>query len=543
MTAADLVIRNARVHTVDPSLPRAEAIAVRGERIIWVGDDDVDEHVGPATEVIDAGGALVLPGIVDAHNHVRLGSDAGAVQLAGATSLEEVHRRIRSWLAEHPDAEWVEAEGLNYAAIPGGRMPRAEDIGEDVTGGRPATMFTYDVHNLVLNREAMRRLGIEPGARRLPYGTPERDPATGELTGLIGDFAVMGISRDGQAALSRVLPGLSDARRYERMCRSLEMAIGFGITTIVEPQNSPDDLPLFARAREEGRLASRLIAALFHPPTTTDADLEEFAAAARVYDDDRLRAGPLKLYIDDVIEPHTAAVLEPYSTPARTTGNTFYPPEDFIDLIPKLEARGFQTFTHATGDRGIRTVLDAVQRARERNGPKDARHQIVHVELVHPDDLPRFAELGVVACMQPRHFAPDIGVDWRAAVGPEREAHAAPWRSLHERGATLAFSSDWNVAEMDPLVGMYTAMTRADLEGGGAWTTEQTLDLATTIHAYTMGSAFANFCEHDRGSITPGKYADLIVLSQDLFAIEPRAFLDTEVQLAIVGGEVARDAR
>ena len=353
----------------------------------------------------------------------------------------------------------------------------------------------------------------------------------------------MGISRAGQAALARVLPGYSDERRYERMCRSLDMAIGFGITTVVEPQNSPDDLALFARAREDGKLRSRLIAALFHPPTTTDADLDEFAATARTFDDDRLRAGPLKLYIDDVIEPHTAAVLEPYSTPPRTAGSTFYPPEEFLDLLPRLEARGFQTFTHATGDRGIRTVLDAVQRARERNGPKDARHQIVHVELVHPDDLPRFAELGVVACMQPRHFAPDIAGDWRAAVGPEREAHAAPWRGLSEHGAALAFSSDWNVAEMDPLVGMYTALTRADLDGSDAWTTEQTLDLVTTIHAYTMGSAFANFCEHDRGSITPGKYADLILLSDDLFAIEPRAFLDTRVDLAIVNGAVAHDAR
>ncbi len=236
-------------------------------------------------------------------------------------------------------------------------------------------------------------------------------------------------------------------------------------------------------------------------------------------------------------------MLEPYATPPRTRGDTFYPHDAFVELLPRLEARGFQTFTHATGDRGIRTVLDAVERAREVNGPKDARHQIVHVECVHPDDLPRFAALGVVACMQPRHFAPDVVPDWREAVGPQRERFAAPWRSLADAGATLAFSSDWNVAEMDPLVGIYTAVTRADLRGRDAWTTEQTVDLATAIRAYTMGGAFANFCEHDRGSITPGKHADLIVLSEDLFETEPAAWLEARVTATLVGGELVHDAR
>jgi hypothetical protein len=542
--AADLVLRNARVYTAEPSLPWAGAVAVRGERISWVGPDaDADEHIGAGTRLIDADGALVLPGIIDSHNHVRLGSDAGAVQLAGATTLEEVHRRISAWLGDHPDASWVEAEGLNYAAIPGGRMPNADDLDERVTRGRPAAMFTYDVHNLVLNREAMRRLAIPERDGDVPFGSVERDPRTGEPTGLIGDFAVKGISREGQAALAAVVPGYSDARRYARMLDSLDMAIGFGITTVVEPQNSLDDLPLFERARSEGQLRSRVVAALFHPPQTTDDELDAFTDAARTYDDDRFRVGPLKLYIDDVIEPHTAAMLEPYATPPTGTGNTFYPPETFVELIPKLEARGFQTFTHATGDRGIRIVLDAVQRARELHGPADVRHQIVHVECVHPDDLPRFAELGVVACMQPRHFAPDVVPDWRAAVGPQRERFAAPWRSLADAGATLAFSSDWNVAEMDPLIGIYTAVTRADLRGDGAWTTEQTVDLETAIRAYTVGGAIANHCEDDRGSLTPGRYADLIMLSDDLFSTDPLSWLEARVTLTLVGGAIAHDAR
>ena len=225
------------------------------------------------------------------------------------------------------------------------------------------------------------------------------------------------------------VPNFSADAVYRGLVRSLAMAAELGITTAVEPQNSLDDLPLFVRAREEGRLRSRVIAALFHPPGTTAEELDAFAEAKATYHDDRFRVGPIKLYIDDVIEPHTAAMLEPYANRPDTRGETFYPPEEFAELIVELERRGFQTFTHATGDRGIRTVLDAVAHARRANGPRDARHQIVHVECVHPDDLARFAELGVVACMQPRHCAPEIVADWRANVGPERWPFAWPFRS------------------------------------------------------------------------------------------------------------------
>ena len=282
---------------------------------------------------------------------------------------------------------------------------------------------------------------------------------------------------------------------------------------------------------------------MFHPPGTTAEELDAFAEAKAAHDDDRFRVGPIKLYIDDVIEPHTAAMLEPYANRPDTRGETFYPPEVFAELIVELERRGFQTFTHATGDRGIRTVLDAVAHARRVHGPRDARHQIVHVECVHPDDLTRFAELGVVACMQPRHCAPEIVADWRANVGPERWPFAWPFRSLQAAGATLAFSSDWNVAEMDPLVWLYSACTRADLDGGEAWVPEETLDLPAAIRAATLGSAFANFAEGDRGSLTPGKYADVVVLSRDVFADGPAALLDTAVDVTIVGGEVVAPPR
>ncbi|WTW93178.1 amidohydrolase [Streptomycetaceae bacterium NBC_01309] len=539
---ADLVLRGARIHTVDPDLPEAEALAVVGGRIAWIGPDTgAAAWIGPGTRVVEGEGRRVLPGFVDAHNHVRLGSDAACVQLAGARTLDAIHDRIRAWHAEHPDAAWIEGEAFDYSAIPGGRMPRAEDL-DPATGDTPAIVFSYDVHTAWLNTAALRRLGITRDSDVLPYGRVHKDEATGEPTGFIKDFAVRGLSRDGHRELRALgVPWASPDRQYGRLVRSLDDAVRFGITTVVEPQNSLDDLALFTRARAEGRLRSRIVAALFHPRGTTDADLDDFAAAAREFDDERFSVGPLKLYIDDVVEPRTAALLEPYRGCTHHRGDTFYPAEEFAGLLAELDARGFQCFVHATGDRGIRTVLDAVAHARDVNGARDARHQVVHVECLDPDDVARFRELGVVACMQPRHCAPEIagpGQDWAENVGEERWHKAWPMRSLHEAGAVLAFSSDWNVAEMDPMVGIYTAVTRRPLGGGEPWMPSETVDVATAVHGYTMGSAYANFLEHERGSLTVGKLADFVVLSRDILAADPADIPDTVCELVAVGGEI-----
>ncbi|MFJ3258020.1 amidohydrolase [Streptomyces sp. NPDC086771] len=543
---APLVLRNARIHTVDPALPEAQAMAVVDGRIAWLGpDEDARGWTGPDTHVIDAGGKLVLPGFIDAHNHVRLGSDDACVQLSGARTLDEVHARIRAWHTANPGAEWIEAEAFDYSAIPDGRMPAAADL-DPATGDVPAFVLSYDVHTAWVNTAGLRRLGIDRDHTHLPFGEAATDPATGEPTGFIKDFAVKGLSRDGHRALRELgLPWASPDRQYGRLAKSLDDAIGFGITTVVEPQNSLDDLPLFERARAEGRLKSRIVAALFHPRGTTEADLDDFAAAAHSHDDDRIRVGPLKLYIDDVVEPRTAALLEPYAGCRHHRGDTFYPPEEFAELLTKLDARGFQCFVHATGDRGIRTVLDAVERARAVNGARDARHQVVHVECLDPDDTPRFAALGVIACMQPRHSAPEVagpGKDWAENVGAGRWHKAWPLRSLHEAGAVLALSSDWNVAEMDPMVGIHTAVTRRPLGGGAPWMPQETISVETAVHGYTMGSAYANFLEDERGSLTVGKAADFVVLSRDILRAAPEDIPGTVAETVVVGGVVEHTA-
>ena len=543
--ADSLLVRNARAFTLDPSRSRAEAVCVVEGRISWVGDEaDASAHMGPETEVIDAAGATLLPGFVDAHNHVRLGSNPLEVDLAGARTLEEVQGRIRGHADAHPGFTWIEGSGFNYSVMPGGRMPTSEDL-DGLTGGRPAFVLTYDAHNAWLNREAMVAFGISRDAESLPWGSVRKDPVSGEPTGIVGDFAVMGISRAGQAALEAVLPGSAPSLQLARTLESLDMATRFGITTIVEPQNSPDDMAIFQRIRDEGRLRSRLVAAMFHPVGTTDAERDEFEAMRARFDDDRLRVGPIKLYIDDVIEPWTAAMLEPYANRPGERGATFWRPEEFADVVIEVERRGWSCHVHGTGDRGIRVALDGFEEARRANGATRARHGIVHAECLHPDDLPRFAALGVTPIMQPRHCAPEIVADWRANVGERRWRHAWAFRSLRDAGASLAFSSDWNVAEMDPMVGIYTAMTRADLDGTDAWIPEETVDLEAAIRAYTMGGASVVFSEERRGSITVGRQADLALLSEDLFAAaeaDPRRILDVRVTHTVVDGEVVHRA-
>jgi predicted amidohydrolase YtcJ len=533
----ELVLRDARIWTGDPGRPWASALLARDGRLVLVGDDAEVAAAAPAgaTE-LDGGGRLVVPGFVDSHSHIRLGSGEGAVQLAGAKTLDEVRGRIAAWLDDNPDTSWVYGEGFEYAPFPDGREPHADDL-VGATGGRPAMLLDYSVHAAWFNREALAALGASPSAPAVPYGTFEVD-AAGELTGYLHDYATSGLSRAGLAALSQVVPALSPDAQYERVRAGLRMAAGYGITTVVEPQNSLDDLALYERAEREGELRSRLVAALFHPVGTGADEVDEFERAIARTQGDRYRLGPIKLYIDDIVEPHTAAMLEPYANRPDTRGHTYYEPTAFDRLIADLDGRGLQCFVHATGDRGIRTVLDGFAHAQRVNGVRDSRHQIVHVECTDEADVNRFAELGVVACMQPRHCAPEIIDQWRENVGESRWRYAWPMRSLVDSGARVTFSSDWNVAEMDPMIGIYTALTRASLDGSTSWVPQECVDLETALRSYTSEGAWANFCDVDRGSLTPGRLADFAVLSQDLFGLDPPDILATTVDLTVVGGEV-----
>lgn len=536
MAAIDTLITGARVRTFDPAQPWAEAVGIDADRIAYVGSV---AEAPAARHTIEADGRLVTPGVIDSHNHLLLGFDADAVSLEGAHDLGEVRRRIGEFAASRPDLDWICAENAVYSIVEN-RRPNADDLAG--LTGRPIFVTTYDQHSVWLSRAALQALGILSGGA-IAWGRPERDERTGEPTGWVTDFYTSAMTEAGLTQLQRDIPMYSPDRRYRKLQSSMRMATALGITTVVEPQVPLAELPLFERALAEGVLTSRVIAALFHP-VGADGDfrrrlretIDGFAG------DPLLQVGPVKLYADDVIEPHTALMLEDYANRPGRRGRPSYPGRELVDVITELDRLGLQTHTHATGDAGIRLALDAIENAQRVNGTVDRRHGVVHVECLHPDDLPRFRALGVTAAMQPRHCSPDlVAGTWMENIGEERWDRAWRFRSLLDSGATVAFSSDWQVGEMDPLVGVFSAATRATLHGTDAWTPAERVGIDRALEAYTVHGARAWHAEDSLGTLRPGMLADLVVWSGDLSSHErdPQRLLTEHAEVTMVGGRIA----
>jgi predicted amidohydrolase YtcJ len=538
LIVTDLLLTRGRVRTFDDSTPWAEAVGITDGVITYVGSA---AEAPLARETRDLDGALLTPGIIDSHNHLLLGFDPDAVSLEGAESLTEVRRRIRALADRRPDLTWVCAENAVYSVVEG-RRPNAQDLAG--LTDRPVFVTTYDQHSVWLNEPALRALGILSGTD-IAWGNPELDDA-GRPTGWVTDFYTSAMTSAGLAALQRDIPMYSPERRYRKLLGSLEMATRCGITTVVEPQVPLAELGLLERARDAGLLSSRVIAALFHPVDADGAFRRALRAAVdETRMDARLRLGPVKLYADDVIEPHTAYLLDDYANRPGHRGHPSAPVGELSRIIGELDRLGFQTHTHATGDGGIRLALDAIEGAGRANGTRDRRHGIVHVECLHPDDLPRFAELGVTAAMQPRHCSPDlVAGTWMENVGEDRWDRAWRIRSLMASGAHVALSSDWQVGEMDPLVGLYSALTRATLDGSDSWTANERIGLDSALAGYTREGAWAWHAEDTLGVIRVGAAADLVAWSTDLYELErdPAALLDHHAALTVVGGAVVHDA-
>ncbi|RBP63614.1 hypothetical protein DFO66_10944 [Brevibacterium sanguinis] len=532
----DLLLTGARVRTFDPAQPWAEAVGIDGGRIAYVGPA---AEAPSAKETRHLGGSLVTPGIIDSHNHLLLGFDPDAVSLEGAETLTEVRSRIAGLAQERPDLDWICAENAVYSIVEN-RRPNAADLAG--LTDRPIFVTTYDQHSVWLNDAALSALGITAGAD-IAWGNPEYD-RDGRPTGWVTDFYTSAMTSAGLAALQRDIPMYSPELRYRKLLGSLEMATRSGITTIVEPQVPIAEINLFERALTEGRLSSRVIAALFHPVDSAPAFRTDLRTAV---DDaprsDRLRFGPVKLYADDVIEPHTAWMLEDYANRPGHRGHPSVPVGELSRIVTELDRLGFQTHTHATGDGGIRLALDAIEDAQRTNGTRDRRHGIVHVECLDPADLPRFAELGVTAAMQPRHASPDlIEGTWMDNIGEQRWDRAWRVRSLMESGAHVALSSDWQVGEMDPLVGIYSALTRAGLDGTNSWTQNEIITLDQALAGYTREGAWAWHADDSLGVIRMGAQADIVAWSADLYRLDPAGLLDQRAELTIVGGEIVHDA-
>ena len=524
MAPADFAVVNARIYTANPAEPWAEALASSRGRIDIVGRRrDVESRIGPRTDVVDADGRLILPGLIDSHVHLMWGFELGTwIDLTDRPSLVTVQRRIAGYAREHPEEELFIGHGFDYAALSPEGLPGKEDLDAAVQD-RPVVISAWDGHTGLGNGRFVERALEAFRAAGKELGQPVRDPRTGELTGVFHEVF----------DLTPYLPEVQRRRSLDGLRRTVGMASRLGITTAFDVQVNLADLHAYATLWKAGELTVRVRVAIYHPVETTPAERASFGEIARPYRDDSLCVGAVKVYIDGVQETRTAALLEPYAGDPSWRGPTQYPEEAYHALVADLDRAGFQVCTHACGDRGVRIALDAYAAAARANGTSGRRHRIEHCENLDPADIPRFVRLGVVPCMMPRHASPELTARWREVIGPERTRIAFPWRGLLDTGATLAFASDWPVASMDPLVGIEEAVAREAPEGGPS---PHRLTVAEAIDGYTRRGAYACHADDTRGTLEPGKYADLVVLSEDLFEIPPERVTRAKVLRTVVGG-------
>ena len=534
---ADLLLTGGRVWTADSALPWAEAVAVREGRVVFIGSAQAARaHRGPATRVVDLGGRLALPGFNDAHIHLMSGAlSLERVDLIEDQTVEAVQARIRAFAAANPRSPWVLGRGWLYGSFPGG-LPTREQL-DAVVSDRPAYMECYDGHSGWANTKALALAGVTRDTKDPPNGVIVRDPRTGEPTGALKEAAV--------ALVESKIPAPDPERRYQLLLRALAQLNGQGITSVQDAGYSVEELqnelPALERALREGRLTVRVRAAVRMIPGQHEAAIAEARRLAGAHKGPLLTFGSVKGFVDGVIEARTAAVLEPYpDDPAGGRGLPNWEPAALNAATVAADRAGLQVYLHAIGDRGVRMALDAHQAALEAGGRRDRRGRIEHIETIHPDDIPRFAALGVIASMQPLHATPDQNNEsvWQRNAGPDRASRGFAWRSLERAGSRLVFGSDWPVVTSDVFRGLHCAVTRKTREGlpKGGWLPEQAVSLEDALRHYTSDAAFASFEENEKGTIAVGRRADIVVLSRDVFQAPPEALLDTRVLLTLLEG-------
>ncbi len=539
---ADLVLTGGHVHTVDPARPRAEAVAVRGERIVAVGSAaDAHDWIGPRTRVVDLAGRLLLPGFQDAHVHpISGGVDRLQCDVREARGRSGVLETIRAFVATHPDDEWIIGSGWYMADFENG-TPRREDL-DAIVSDRPAVLPNRDGHSTWVNSRALELAGIDRDTPDPSDGRIERDP-DGTPTGTLHEGA--------SAAVDRLMPEVTP----EMMGRGLRLAQEYlhslGITAWQDAIVRPEDQAVYRAAAEAGWLTARVEGALWWDHDRGGDQIEELIERSRTGAVGRFRANSVKLMQDGVLETFTGAMIDPYldghGGVTANRGISFIDPEQLPGWVARLDAAGLQPHFHAIGDRAVRECLDAVAAARAANGPTATRPHIAHIQVIHPDDIARFAALDVVANAQPLWAVEEdqMTILTIPFLGPERSMWQYPFKSLLQAGARLAMGSDWSVSTPDPLEEIHVAVNRAAAENasdamGNAsrepFLPAERLSLTEAIAGFTSGSAWVNHLDLETGTIEPGKLADLTVIDRDLFGADPGTISSARVIATFVDG-------
>ena len=523
MTYADLVFTGGPVFTANTVRSRARTVAVKDGRIIAVGGDDVRDLTGPSTEVVDLAGRLLVPGFQDAHAHpVWGGLDMLRCDLASYSTATEYLDVIGAFAVANPDDEWVLGGGWQMSAFPGG-TPTAAAL-DTVVPDRPAFLPNRDGHGAWVNSAALRLAGIDRHTPDPSDGRIERD-ADGNPSGTLHEGA-MGL-------VNRLLPEEPLERLTEALLVGQKYLHSFGITAwqdaiVGSYGDAGDPAPAYLKAAAEGTLTARVVGAIWWDRNAGLEQIPSLLERRERYRGGRFAATSIKVMQDGVAENFTAAMLEPYCDGhghfTDNSGISFVDPAVLNEAVPILDAAGFQVHFHAIGDRAVRECLDAVEHAIARNGRSDNRHHIAHIQVVHPDDIARFRQLDVAANMQSlwATLEPQMVDLTLPFLGAPRDAWQYPFGDLLRAGAVLAAGSDWSVSSPDPMAAIHTAVNRKAAPGFEegeyeAFLPEQAIDLATSLTAYTAGSAWVNHLDQVTGTIEVGKYADLAVLDRDPF--------------------------
>ena len=529
---AELVLRHGAVYVGDGAGTRAESLAIDKGALVYVGADaGVAAFIGVDTRVVDLEGRLVLPGFHDAHVHpISAGLEAQRCRLGGIDAAAELEARIRECAAAQAGRTWVEGGGWELPLFRDASPNKA--LLDALVPDRPALLGSADGHSAWANSRALAAAGVTRSTPDPPHGRIERDARTGEPSGTLRESAV--------ALVEHAAPPATTGELEQALRAGLAELARLGVVCAHEANATPAFLDAYLAWGASDANGPRVRAALALPADWAARDPVPALDAARARaHGPRVRAGAVKLFLDGVIEARTAALLEPYEGgDARGTPNFAF--DALNALVTRLDAAGFQVHMHAIGDRAARMGLDAVESARTANGPRDARHTIAHLELVSPDDLPRFASLGVVPNVQALWAQPDPYITELTipAIGDERSLGLYPIGSLLASAPIVAAGSDWPVTSADPLAAIEVAITRRaeDSGPGPGWIPEQRADLAQMLAAYTRGGAWLDHEERERGTLEPGKAADLVVLDRDLFALPPQEISAARVLWTLADG-------
>ncbi len=521
---AETAIINANVWT-GAGEARAEAVALRDGRILSVGSTHaVEEQIAPTTTVIEGRGRLVLPGLIDSHVHfLEGGFQLSSVQLQTCASIEEFIETIRAYVETLKSDEWVLGGNWNHY-LWGGAPPRRDWV-DAVTPRNPVWIDRHDGHMALANSLAIERAGVSNNVEDVDGGEIERNP-DGSLTGVFKDNA-MGL-------IQRIVPKPTLKQSQKALEAAMNYVAAQGVTSI-HHMGSWDDLAVFKSSHSNKKLNTRIYAAV---PVSTWRQLDD-EVRANGRGDDWLRMGALKGFLDGSLGSQTAQFFEPYVNEPDNDGLFVEQPDELFEKIQPADKAGLHVLMHAIGDRANHEMLNIFERVIKQNGARDRRFRIEHAQHLHPGDLSRFHQLGVIASMQPYHLMDDAC--WaEKSIGAERVKMTYPFRSLLDAQARLAFGSDWYVAPPTPLKGIYAAVTRRTKDGErpNGWTPQEKITVEEAIEAYTVNAAFASFEEALKGSLKPGKFADLCMIDHDITAIGAGDIPSAKVVLTMVNGEI-----